>query len=54
MTERRYITLLTVGLCLWSGLIYLVLNYAPRTHNPTDCKQLAQPEQDKCKERRKL
>jgi hypothetical protein len=54
MTERRYIIFLVIGLCLWGGLFYLILNHAPRTHNPTDCKQLAQPDQDKCKARRKV
>lgn len=39
---------------IWAVAAVLVLLYAPRTNNPTDCKELAQPEQDKCKERRKL
>jgi hypothetical protein len=54
MTERRYIILLSVGMCLWAVLIYMILAHAPRTNNPTDCQELAQPEQDKCKARRRL
>ena len=54
MTERQFITRLAVGMALWGVLIYLILAHAPRTDNPTDCKQLAQPEQEKCKARRRL
>jgi len=31
MTERRYIVLLAVGMCLWAALAYVILAYAPRT-----------------------
>jgi len=54
MTERTFIIRLAIGVALWGFLAYLMLNHAPRTHNPTDCKQLAQPDQDRCKARRKL
>ncbi len=47
-------TKVTLAILLWAVSGVLVLLYAPRTHNPTDCKQLAQPEQDKCKARRRL
>jgi hypothetical protein len=54
MTERRYFIFLAVGMVLWGGLFYLILNHAPRTNNPTDCKELPQHEQNKCKTRRRL
>ena len=54
MTERQFITRLTVGMVLWGVLIYLILTHAPRTDNPAECRKLAQPEQEKCKARRRL
>jgi hypothetical protein len=43
-----------IAIAMWAVASVLVLLYAPRTNNPTDCRELAQPEQDKCKARRKL
>ena len=43
-----------IAIALWAVAGVLVLLYAPRTNNPTDCKELAQPEQAKCKARRRL
>jgi hypothetical protein len=43
-----------IAIAIWAVAGVLVLLYAPRTNNPTDCKELAQPEQDKCKARRRL
>jgi hypothetical protein len=45
-------TYLAIG--IWAVAGVLVLLYAPRTNNPTNCQELAQPDQDKCKARRKL
>jgi hypothetical protein len=45
-------TYIAVG--IWAVAVVLVMLYAPRTNTPTDCKELAQPDQDKCKARRKL
>jgi hypothetical protein len=39
-----------IAIIVWAIAAVLVLLYAPRTHNPTDCQELV----DKCKERRKL
>jgi hypothetical protein len=54
MSERKYIAFLAVGMCVWGMFVYLLFAHAPRTNNPTDCQELAQPEQDKCKARRRL
>ena len=43
-----------VAIAIWVVALTLVFMYAPRTNNPTDCQELAQPEQDKCKARRRL
>jgi hypothetical protein len=43
-----------IAIAMWAVAVVLVLLYAPRTNNPTNCQELAQPEQDKCKARRKL
>jgi hypothetical protein len=43
-----------VAIAIWAVAGVLVLLYAPRTNNPTDCQELAQPEQAKCKARRRL
>jgi hypothetical protein len=43
-----------IAIGIWAVAVVLVLLYAPRTNNPTNCQELAQPDQDKCKARRKL
>jgi hypothetical protein len=43
-----------LAVAVWAVAALLVLLYAPRTNNPKDCQELAQPEQDKCKARRRL
>jgi hypothetical protein len=43
-----------IAIAIWVVAGVLVLLYAPRTNNPTDCQELAQPDQDKCKAQRKL
>jgi hypothetical protein len=43
-----------LAIVAWAVSAALVLLFAPRTHNPTNCQELAQPEQDDCKTRRKL
>jgi hypothetical protein len=43
-----------IAIAIWTVAVVLVLLYAPRTNNPTNCQELAQPDQDKCKARRKL
>jgi hypothetical protein len=43
-----------IAIAIWAVAVVLVLLYAPRTNNPTDCQELAQPEQAKCKARRRL
>jgi hypothetical protein len=47
-------TYIAIAIAIWAVASVLVLLYAPRTNNPTDCQELAQPEQDKCKARRRL
>ena len=43
-----------LAICIWAVASVLVLLYAPRTNNPTNCQELAQQEQAKCKARRRL
>ena len=43
-----------IAIVIWAVAAVLVLLYAPRTNNPTDCQELAQPEQVKCKARKRL
>jgi hypothetical protein len=43
-----------IAIVIWAVASVLVLLYAPRTNNSTDCQELAQPEQDDCKARRRL
>jgi hypothetical protein len=52
MIKTHIYTYIAIG--LWAVASVLVLLYAPRSHNPTNCKELAQPEQAKCKARRRL
>ena len=35
-----------IAIAIWAVASVLVLLYAPRTNNPTDCQELAQPEQE--------
>lgn len=54
MTMTRFATLGLLGIAVWALLLYAVFTYSPRTHNQTGCQELTQPDQDKCKTRRKL
>lgn len=47
-------TYVSFAFFIWAVAAVLVMLYAPRTHNPTNCQELSQPEQDKCKARRKV